>query len=29
MDNTKNDFYYITKIKHDLSFIVEHMKMIE
>lgn len=29
MDNTKNDLYYITKIKNDLIFIVEHMKNVE
>lgn len=26
MDNVKNDSYYISKIKQDLSFIVNHMK---
>lgn len=26
MDNTKNDQYYVQKIRKDLSFIVEHMK---
>ena len=29
MDNTKNDLYYLEKIKSDLSFIVEHMKSID
>ena len=26
MDNSKNDAYYIQRIKHDLEFIVLHMK---
>ena len=26
MDNTKNDHYYLDKIKTDLAFIVAHMK---
>jgi uncharacterized protein with HEPN domain len=29
MDNTKNDFYYIQKIKSDLKFIVSHMRNVE
>jgi hypothetical protein len=28
MDNTKNDHYYLDKIKTDLAFIVEHMKLL-
>ncbi len=26
MDNTKNDHYYLEKIKKDIAFIVIHMK---
>ena len=26
MDNTKNDHYYLDKIKTDIAFIVAHMK---
>lgn len=26
MDNTKNDSYFVRKIREDLSFIIEHMK---
>lgn len=26
MDNSKNDIYYIQKIRQDLEFIVLHMK---
>lgn len=29
MDNTKNDQYYVQKIRKDLSFIVEHMKDVD
>ena len=29
MDNTKNDKYYIDKIKNDISFIVAHMKNVD
>ena len=29
MDNIKNDYYYIHKIKEDLKFIVVHMKEID
>jgi uncharacterized protein with HEPN domain len=29
MDNVKNDDYYIRKIKHDLEFIVLHMKNVD
>ena len=29
MDNTKNDHYYLDKIKTDLAFIVEHMKDVD
>ena len=29
MDNTKNDQYYVQKIRKDLFFIVEHMKDVE
>ena len=29
MDNTKNDKYYIDKIKNDISFIVVHMKDVD
>ena len=29
MDNTKNDHYYLDKIKTDLAFIVAHMKDVE
>ena len=28
MDNVKTDNYYIQKIRKDLEFIVEHMKML-
>ena len=27
MDNVKNDRYYIQKIRNDLQFIVQHMKV--
>lgn len=29
MDNTKNDHYYLDKIKTDLAFIVAHMKDVD
>lgn len=29
MDNTKNDKYYVDKIKNDISFIVAHMKDVD
>ena len=29
MDNTKNDHYYLDKIKTDLAFIVAHMKGVD
>ena len=29
MDNTKNDHYYLDKIKMDLAFIVAHMKDVD
>ncbi len=29
MDNTKNDHYYLDKIKTDLVFIVAHMKDVD
>ena len=29
MDNTKNDKYFIDKIKNDISFIVVHMKDVD
>ena len=29
MDNTKNDHYYLEKIKTDIGFIVTHMKNID
>jgi uncharacterized protein with HEPN domain len=29
MDNTKNDHYYLGKIKTDLAFIVAHMKNVD
>jgi uncharacterized protein with HEPN domain len=29
MDNTKNDNYYLEKIKSDIVFIVEHMKDVD
>ena len=29
MDNMKNNNYYINKVKHDLEFIVIHMKNID
>ena len=29
MDNTKNDIYYLEKIRKDLTFIVEQMKGVE
>ena len=29
MDNVKNDFYYIHKIRKDLEFIVLHMKNVD
>jgi uncharacterized protein with HEPN domain len=29
MDNTKNDHYYLEKIKADIGFIVEHMKDVD
>lgn len=29
MDNTKNDHYYIQKIRKDLEFIVIHMRNID
>ena len=29
MDNTKNDHYYLYKIKTDLAFIVAHMKDVD
>lgn len=29
MDNTKNDQYYVQKIRKDLSFIVEHMRDVD
>lgn len=29
MDNIKNDYYYIGKIREDLAFIVKHTKDIE
>lgn len=29
MDNTKNDHYYLEKIKTDISFIVKHMKDVD
>ena len=29
MDNTKNDRYYLDKIKSDISFIVAHMKDVD
>jgi hypothetical protein len=27
MDNIKNDYYYLQKIKQDLEFIVSHMNI--
>ncbi len=29
MDNTKNDQYYLDKIKADIAFIVAHMKDVD
>jgi len=29
MDNTKNDNYFIDKIKRDISFVVDHMKDVD
>jgi len=29
MDNTKNDHYYLEKIKTDIAFIVAHMKDVD
>lgn len=29
MDNVKNDYYYIQKIRQDLEFIVIHMRNVE
>ena len=29
MDNTKNDSYYLNKIKADIAFIVAHMKDVD
>ena len=29
MDNTKNDHYYLEKIKKDIAFIVIHMKDVD
>ena len=29
MDNTKNDHYYLDKIKTDIAFIVAHMKDVD
>ncbi len=29
MDNTKNDHYYLDKIKTDISFIVAHIKDVD
>ena len=29
MDNMKNNNYYINKVKHDIEFIVIHMKNID
>ena len=29
MDNTKNDSYYVEKMKTDLKFIIEHMKNVD
>ena len=29
MDNTKNDHYYLERIKTDIAFIVEHMKDVD
>lgn len=29
MDNTKNDHYYLEKIKTDIGFIVTHMKDVD
>ncbi len=29
MDNTKNDQYYLEKIKTDIGFIVAHMKDVD
>ncbi|MBQ8138868.1 MAG: DUF86 domain-containing protein [Lachnospiraceae bacterium] len=29
MDNTKNDNYYLDKIKTDISFIIAHMKDVD
>ena len=28
MDNTKNDNYYLGKIKTDIEFIIVHMKVV-
>ena len=29
MDNTKNDYYYLNKIKTDIAFIVAHMQDVD
>jgi hypothetical protein len=29
MDNTKNDHYYLDRIKTDIAFIVAHMKGVD
>ncbi len=29
MDNIKNDYYYLNRIKTDITFIVNHMKNVD
>ena len=29
MDNVKNDAYYVKRLKHDLEFVVTHMKNVD